>query len=223
MLQAATGFGFSLVAAPLVFAALDAEPAVGLLLVLGLEINVLTLATERRRPRPLQRSLTLMLVAAAPGALIGVVVLRALPEVALQLAVTLGVAGALAARHVTKAHVPAVVAGFAAGALTTTTSTNGPPMLLHLLGRGVPPVQVRDTLTAAFIGLAALGGIALTATGTPALPDAALVLGLVPGVFVAHLVGRRAFARLAAGESYERGLTGVMVVAVGDGVFRAPR
>ena len=56
MLQAATGFGFSLVAAPLLFAAIEPEPAVGLLLVLGLEVNLLTLATERRRPRPLRRS-----------------------------------------------------------------------------------------------------------------------------------------------------------------------
>ena len=70
MLQAATGFGFSLVAAPLVFAALEAEPAVGLLLVLGLEVNLLTLPGEGRRPRPLRRSLTVLLAAAAPGALI---------------------------------------------------------------------------------------------------------------------------------------------------------
>src|SRR4051812_8960281 len=197
MLQAATGFGFSLVAAPLVFAALEAEPAVVLLLVLGLEVNLLTLATEGRRPRPIRTSLLWMLVAAAPGAFIGVAVLRALPEVALQVAVTLGVAGTLLARRMTRAHVPAAVAGFAAGALTTTTSTNGPPMVLHLLGRGATPSQVRDTLTAAFIALAGLGAIALTVTGTPALPDAALVLGLVPGVFGAHLVGRRGFARLA--------------------------
>ena len=43
MLQAATGFGFSLVAAPLLFAAIEPEPAVVLLLVLGLEVNLLTL------------------------------------------------------------------------------------------------------------------------------------------------------------------------------------
>jgi uncharacterized membrane protein YfcA len=214
MLQAATGFGFSMVAAPLVFAALDAEPAVGLLLILGLEVNLLTLGTEGRRPQPLRRSLAVMLAAAAPGALIGVIVLRALPEVALQIAVTVGVAGTLLARRVTSAHVPAPVAGFAAGALTTTTSTNGPPMLLHLLGRGATPSQVRDTLTAGFIGLAALGGIALAVTGTPALPDAALVLGLVPGVFLAHLVGRRGFIHLSARENYERVLTGVMLAAV---------
>ena len=115
-------------------------------------------------------------MAAAPGALLGVVVLRALPEVALQLAVTVGRRGhAAGAAGDARAHVPAVVAGFAAGALTTTTSTNGPPMLLHLLGRGARPEQVRDTLTVCFIGLAALGALALFVTGTPALPDGALV------------------------------------------------
>jgi uncharacterized protein len=38
-------------------------------------------------------------------------------------------------------------------------------------------------------------------------------------VFVAHLVGRRGFARLAAGEHYERVLTGVMLVAVVAGLL----
>ena len=47
-LQSATGFGFSIVAAPLVFAVVEPEEAVGLLIVLGSLVNVLTLATERR-------------------------------------------------------------------------------------------------------------------------------------------------------------------------------
>ena len=115
-----------------------------------------------------------------PGALAGVVVLRSLPEVGLQIAVTLGVVGTLAARRVHEAHVPAPVAGLAAGALTTSTSTNGPPMLLHLLGRGATPEQVRDTLTVCFIGLAGIGATALAVTGTPALPDATLVGSLDP-------------------------------------------
>src|SRR5215475_11769038 len=61
LLQSATGFGFSLVAAPLVFAAIEPEQAVGLLIVLGTEVNVLTLASERRRPRPLWRDCAVML------------------------------------------------------------------------------------------------------------------------------------------------------------------
>jgi len=221
MLQAATGFGFSLVAAPLVFAALEAEPAVVLLLILGVEINLLTLLTEHRTPQPLKRSAATMLLFAAPGAFAGVVILRALPEVALQIAVTLGVIGTLVARRITTAHLPASVAGLAAGALTTTTSTNGPPMLLHLLGRGVPPERVRDTLTVCFIGLAALGALALAMSGEPATPDLQLVLGLIPAVAAAHVIGRRGFSKLAAGEHYERVLTAVMLVAVVVGLIGA--
>src|SRR3954468_9938079 len=107
LLQAATGFGFSLLAAPLTFAAVDPAPAaVGLLLLVGAEVNLLTLA-ERRRPQPLRRSSAIMLGWAAPGALAGVAVLRALPAVALQVAVTLGVVGTLAARRAAgrRAHV----------------------------------------------------------------------------------------------------------------------
>jgi len=221
MLQAATGFGFSLVAAPLLFAAIQPEPAVVLLLVLGLEVNLLTLGTERRRPRPLKRSTTWMLACALPGALAGVAVLRALPAEALQLAVTLGVVATLAARRVREAHVPAWAAGVAAGALTTSTTTNGPPMLLHLLGRGATPAQVRDTLTTCFVGLAAIGAVALFGTGDPELPDGVLTLALVPAVLAAHLVGRRGFARLAQGDRYEVVLTVVLLAAVVVGLIGA--
>ena len=221
MLQAATGFGFSLVAAPLLFAAIQPEPAVVLLLVLGLEVNLLTLGTERRRPRPLKRSTTWMLACALPGALAGVAVLRALPAEALQLAVTLGVVATLAARRVRAAHVPAWAAGVAAGALTTSTTTNGPPMLLHLLGRGATPAQVRDTLTTCFVGLAAIGAVALFGTGDPELPDGVLTLALVPAVLAAHLVGRRGFARLAQGDRYEVVLTVVLLAAVVVGLIGA--
>lgn len=221
MLQAATGFGFSLVAAPLLFAAIDPEPAVVALLVLGFEVNVLTLATERRRPRPLRRSTAILLACALPGALAGVAVLRSLPAEALQVAVTLGVAGTLAARRVRSAHVPAWAAGLAAGALTTSTSTSGPPLLLHLLGRGVAPEQVRDTLTACFVGLAGIGAVALFATGDPELPDGVLVLALLPAVLAGHLVGRRGFARLSEGGRYEPVLTAVLLVAVLVGLIGA--
>jgi hypothetical protein len=220
LLQAATGFGFSLLAAPLTFAAVEPAPAVGLLLLLGAEVNLLTLA-ESRRPEFLRHSTAVMLACAAPGAFVGVAVLRALPAVALQILVTLGILGTLAARRGAgrRAHVPAWAAGLTAGALTTSTSTNGPPMLLHLLDQGAPPAAVRDTMTVAFLGLAVLGAIALVVTGTPALPDATLVLGLLPAVLAAHLVGRRLFARLAAGGAYEPVLNVLLAVAALAGLI----
>ena len=219
-LQSATGFGFSLVAAPLVFGAAPPAQAIGLLLAIGTEVNVLTLATERRRPRPLGRRCAALLAWAAPGAVAGVAVLRALDPVSLQVAVTLGVAGTLAARRLgpRRARLPAWAAGLAAGGLTTSTSTSGPPLLLHLLGRGLAPERARDTLTVCFLGLAALGAIALWATGTNALPDPVLALALVPLAALGHVVGRPVFARLARAGHYEPVLTAVLVAAVVAGL-----
>jgi hypothetical protein len=86
-LQSATGFGFALIAAPLVFAAVDSQEAVGLMIALGTEVSLLTLFTERRRPQPVVRDCAVVLACALPGAVAGVAVLRALDPVALQVAV----------------------------------------------------------------------------------------------------------------------------------------
>src|SRR5690349_8882852 len=77
-LQSATGFGFAVVSAPVLFAAVRQERAIGILLLLGVEIALLTLATERRRPEPLVRPAVVVLAWAAPAAVLGVVVLKAL-------------------------------------------------------------------------------------------------------------------------------------------------
>src|SRR3712207_7955573 len=37
-------------------------------------------------------------------------------------------------------------AGLVAGALTTSTTTAGPPLIVYLLGRNLEPAQVRDTV-----------------------------------------------------------------------------
>jgi uncharacterized membrane protein YfcA len=221
-LQSATGFGFALVAAPLLFAALGPEEAIGTLIALGAVVGVLTLATEGRRPRPLVRPAAVLLAWAVPGAVAGVAVLRALDAVALQLAVTAGVAATLAARRLgTRGGTwPAPPAGLLAGALTTSTNTNGPPLLLHLLGRGAGPAVVRDTLTVCFLGLAAVGALALAVTGTEdAVPSPGVLAALVPLAAAGHLAGRPAFARLARGDSYEPVLTAVLAVSVVAGLL----
>jgi hypothetical protein len=230
-LQSATGFGFSLIAAPLLFAATEPEHAVGILIVLGAEMNLLTLATEGRRPKPLWNEAALILAWGLPGALAGVAVLRALDAVALQLAVTVGVLVSLAlrwrTRRATDEHpsapprwaIPAT--GLSAGALTTSTTTAGPPLVLYLLHREEPPTVVRDTLTTCFLGLSIIGAVALAVTGTSgARPDATWLAALVPVVAVGHLAGRPVFTRLA-GTHYEGVLTGVLLVACAAGLVTA--
>ncbi len=235
-LQSATGFGFSLLAAPLLFAVLDPQPAIGLLAALGLTVNLMTLLTERRRPHPLVGEVVVLVGFALPGALLGVVVLRSLDAVALQLLLSAGVIATLLARHLASrrsAFVPvladgirprstpaAAVAGLLAGALSTSTSTSGPPLLLHLIGRGARPSVVRDTLTACFLALGLVTPLALLVTRTTeAIPEAAHVAVLIPAVVLGHVAGRRMFARLAHGNRYELAVTAVLVLSVTAGLL----
>jgi uncharacterized membrane protein YfcA len=224
-LASATGFGFSLLSAPLLFALVGPVQAIGLLTVLGLEVNLLTLATEGRRPEPLLHDTAVLLAWSIPGALAGVAVLRALDAVWLQVALSVTVLATLAARrrsvHGTRGR-GAPLAGLAAGALTTSTSAAGPPLLIHLLGRGHAPGQVRDTLTLCFVCLSPIGVAALLATGThDAFSRLGLLLVLVPAVIAGHVAGRRGFARLAAGGAYEPVLTGVLLLSVAAGLAGA--
>jgi uncharacterized membrane protein YfcA len=225
-LQSATGFGFSVVAAPLVFATIEPQQAVGLLIVLGTVVNVLTLATERRRPRPVVRECVILLAFSVPGSFAGVAILQALDQVALQVAVSVGVVATLAARRLAAGRVvPAwggPLAGLVAGGLSTSTTTAGPPMLVYLMGRRLDPEQLRDTMPVCFLGLAVTGVIALVATGTrDAVPEAWLVAVLVPVVIAGHVAGRPLFAALVRSGRYETVLTVVLVGSVVAGLVAA--
>jgi uncharacterized membrane protein YfcA len=233
-LQSAVGFGFALVAAPLLYAAAPSpEQAVGLMVVLGLEVNLLTLLAERRRPDPVWADVVAVVAWSLPGALVGVAVLRALDAVALQLLVTAGVLATLAvtlrAERRARERAPRAdalrgrwarpLAGLSSGALNSSTSTGGPPIVLLLMARGLRPQVVRDTLTTSFVGFAAVTATALVVTETSeALPDATWVAALVPLTAAGQLAGRPLFSRLAAARSYERVLTMVLLVTVAAGL-----
>ena len=66
-LQAATGFGFALLAGPSLYAVMSPAHAVALLLILGLCVNVLILAGERRRLAVDWQGLKPAMLAALPG------------------------------------------------------------------------------------------------------------------------------------------------------------
>ena len=228
-LQSATGFGFALVSAPLLFAATTPAHAVGLLILLGLVVNLMTLGTEGRRPQPLVRESLVMLAWGVPGVFAGVLLLNALGTTALQIGVTLGVFATLAVRDLARRRAAgpgapprwaAPAAGFASGALTTSTNTSGPPVVLYALTSGASPVQTRDTLTVTFIGFAILGLIALAVGGRDWVPHAGALAALVPAVVVGHIAGRPVFARIAE-HRYEPVLTGVLIATALAGLATA--
>jgi uncharacterized protein len=231
-LQSATGFGFSLISAPILFAVVGPLEAVGALTIVSVLTNLLTLGTEGRRPVPARHELAVLLGCAVPGALVGVAVLRALSATALQIALTVGVLLTLAVRWWTGRrrataeeavpHGPrwaGPVAGFAAGALTTSTTTSGPPLITYLLGRGLEPAAFRDTLSVCFLALGPIAAAALLVTGTTgAIPRLGLMAALVPATAIGQVAGRPMFARLAGGGRYEPVVTAVLLISVVAGL-----
>ena len=115
------------------------------------------------------------MLAALPGLPIGAVLVRVLPADALRVAIGVIVCALVAAPPARGARpqarrapgrATAGIAGFSAGVLTTSTTTNGPPLALWLGGRGLPPAIVRDTVSAAFLMLDLVGlGVVLAVVG----------------------------------------------------------
>ena len=206
-LQSASGFGFALIAGPALFALLEPEEAVATVLALGIAINALMLAGERRPSQIRRGDLVVPLAAAVPGLALGALLLQAFDKEALQVAVGLSVivATALQVRPrplpVRRADAQGAGMGDAAigvtvGVLTTSTSVNGPPLLLWLLARGATPTEVRDTLAVAFMALNAAGmATVVVAAGTLSVLDAR-ILALAPLIGAGWLAGRYVFARL---------------------------
>jgi uncharacterized protein len=149
------------------------------------------------------------MLAALPGLPIGALLVRVLPADALRIAIGVIVCALVAHRVWRRSpatgrsepgRATATLAGFSAGVLTTSTTTNGPPLALWLGGRGLQPAVVRDTVSAAFLLLDFVGiGVVLAVVGpSRALAEAVWLPALAPVVIAGHLTGSWIFRRLPA-------------------------
>ena len=89
-----------------------------------------------------------------------------------------------------------LAAGFVSGVLNTSTSMSGPPVVLYLQGRGLPPLEFRATIATFFAVTSAIGVALLIASGS-AKPYVfgALALSL-PAVFLGQRAGNLVFPRV---------------------------
>jgi uncharacterized protein len=200
--QSATGFGFALVLSPALFAVMEPVEAVTALLVLGLALNLLVLFEGGRPEHVDWHALAPMLVAAVPGLAVGAVALTELSKEVLQVAVGVAViaaAGWQLWRRAGHTHLPPAAAwgaGFVSGALTTSISVSGPPLVLWLEARGVRPEEFRASLAASFLVLNLAGGLLLLAAEGSGAFDAGAVALLLALVAAGYAVGALAFRRL---------------------------
>jgi uncharacterized protein len=205
-IQAATGFGFSLVAGPALYAVAAPSAAVALVLVLGQVVNVLVLFGERRALQIDWLAVRPALAASIPGLPIGALIIRTVPAGVMRLGVGVVVCLIVMLR-VTRRTRPgreartgrgsALAAGFAVGVLTTSTTTSGPPLAIWLTARRMPPAAIRDAVTVIYFVLDLIGiGVLLVVAGSTSLDRAGWVPALIPVAIAGHFLGRRAFLRL---------------------------
>lgn len=218
-LQATTGLGFALLLSPVLFAYLPPTGAIVTVTALGLALNLLVLLAERRRPSVAWAQVAPILAAAVPGIVSGVFLLQAVPKPALQIGVGLAiiVATLLRLRAGPSAAGPSRVpmrltVGFLTGVLTTSAGISGPPLALWLSRRGLPPSELRDTLSVMFLVIGAIAGLALVPVLRRAQLDPPLLAAALICVIAGHALGSRAFARLSA-RPYQPLLLAVILIA----------
>ncbi len=206
--QSATGFGISLIAAPLLYLLTSPAEAVALILVVAEVVNVLVLFGEGRRRRIDWGVVGPVLLAAAPGLPVGALIVRLAPVDGMKLVVG-GCVCAIVLHRLLRRPAPAppgrarphgtLAAGLAVGVLTTSTTTNGPPLAILLTGRSLEPAIVRDSVTAIFAVLDLVGlAVLLAVGGTADVRHPGWLVALVPCAAAGHVLGRRIFTRIPA-------------------------
>jgi uncharacterized membrane protein YfcA len=196
--QAASGFGFALLAVPLLALLLGAKTAVVTTGVVSLGLQ-LTMALRDhgsiRRP-----TVVTMTIAALAGMPLGLFVLENVDERTLTLAIAVTVLAftGLLARGV---RVPAGIAtdaaaGFTSGIISTSTGTSGPPLVIALHAREMTPLTFRATLAAQFLIQGTISVVAFAVVGRITDEVGLLALAGIPGLALGWFAGNRVFARL---------------------------
>ena len=204
--QATTGMGFALVLSPVLFVVLAPTSAIVLMTGLGLGPNLLVLFHRGGRPHVGWHEVRPLLIAAVPGSVCGLLVLRSLPKPWLEAGVGLVVIAltiarlrprsSRAPRRSADVRAARLGVGLLAGALSTAIGINGPLLAMWLSARGQVFPAIRDSLAALFLGMGAITALTLI----PALGGVhlhALVVGCcAAGVVAGHALGSRLHPRI---------------------------
>ncbi len=203
--QAISGIGFVLACGPLLVALLGPREGVRLAILLSLLVNLVVLSRTRRDAD--LRTAGLLLIPAALSLPVAAAALRQAPErVAAAVAGGSALVGALALAAglrwpAATGRAGAVGAGLLSGAMNAAAGIGGPAIALYAANARWPAAAMRSTAQVYFLGLNAVGLVAL------GLPHEGW--GLLVTCFAALLVGLWAGGLLAqrASETHARHLT----------------
>lgn len=194
--QVVSGFGFALIAIPLLALMTGAKSAVVGTTLVGPLLTTAVVLRDRREIK--WRTAVTVTAAAVVGMPVGILVLGHLGDRALK-ALIGGVVVAAGVALWRGLHVPAgrrseVVAGLVSGALATSTGTSGPPLVIVLHSESREPRRFRGTLAASFLAQSVVAGAAFWVSGHVTADAGRVAAAALPGMGVGWLVGERLFA-----------------------------
>ena len=198
MVQTVTGFGFSLLAVPIMSMAVPTEIAVVIAATLSTFTSGGQAWTERHHgDRPTIKRLVLASFVGMPfGLLILTVATSQQLKLGLAAVIFVFLIVNLRGFKLENASTPVDLgAGLVAGVLSTSLSTNGPPLVMALHARHFSPEVFRGTISSVLVSISVVSLALFAATGhfTTEVAWSLLVAGpaLVVGFFIGHRVRGR--------------------------------
>jgi uncharacterized membrane protein YfcA len=198
--QAVSGFGFALIATPVIAVLVGPKEAVVGLTMVGLVlVAMLSLRSRGHVERSVVATVT---VAAILGMPIGLLVLEraddrtltaVIATVVIVFAVLLWRGLRLPSNRGTDA-----IAGFVAGTLSTSTGTSGPPIAIALSSKQMSPAAFRGTISAIFLVQGSVALVAFAIGGEVRAGALWVALAGLPGLLAGSCVGEYRFRRLDA-------------------------
>ncbi len=210
-----SGFGFALLIVPPLSFVIGAKDAVVLSNALGFSWLV-TMFTRLRADVAWGTAIPLT-IAAFAGMPLGLLILEVASQRTLQLILAVNVLAAVLLIWrgvVLPFHGRAfdAVAGFVSGILNTSTSMNGPPIVIHLQNRGMAAAPFRATIAAVFVASSVLT-LALYAVGGRLDGEVFQRVGVgLPGLAIGYLAGSVVVRRLDQAQ-FRRVVMGVLVAS----------
>ena len=219
--QGVAGFGFALIAVPLVVTFLDKNVLISSLVIVGIFLNLILV---RKIKFPVNKEIFYQLLFSSMLAMpLGLVVLKLIPINHLRilfggLSMIFALLICFSRIQFQRSRIATVIIGFIAGFFQTSTTMSGPPIVLYLSGSGMPKDEFRKTLATIFLlmniaslpiflfgGALDYKGISL---GMISLPFVSV--GGILGNKIARLVPQKRFNLMALGTVFIIGLIGII-------------
>ena len=206
VLQSISGFGFSLLAMPLLSIFVDIQDAVVIATLCGIFTNAVHLRKDFQLvERSIARRISLSALIGMP---LGVVVLsvfsathmRAIIGAVIVVLVFLMMRNFILKTENTNVD---IVLGAFSGLLATSVSTNGPPLVFLLQSKQLDPWRLRATLAYVFTISGCASFIVLMIAGKGSIEAFQYAMLSLPAMYLGTVVGRRASLRVTQ-EAFKR-------------------